>query len=138
MKKIPVPIVPPIPIAERLQSPTVRLSSLFPVSAPVSSSISSTGLRRNTCSFNDATVPYLSLRVFATAGPGFELHRRCRAILSRDLLSRDVVDRPGRDEWAADRLVVGLARRGATRQTGRCHRELAISPSTMVRPMFVS
>jgi hypothetical protein len=67
MKKIPVPIVPPIPIAERPHSPTERLSSLFPVSAPVSSPISRTGLRRNTCSFNDATVPYLSLRMLAGA-----------------------------------------------------------------------
>src|SRR6478609_7729275 len=57
MKKIPVPIVPPIPIAERPHSPTVRLSSLRPVSAPVSSSISSTGLRRKACSRIDAIVP---------------------------------------------------------------------------------
>ena len=49
MKKMPVPMVAPTPNMESWNSPMVRVSSLFPVSLPVSSSIWTTGLRRNNC-----------------------------------------------------------------------------------------
>ena len=48
-KKMPVPMVAPTPNIDNWNTPIVRASSLRPVSAPVSSDISGTGLRRNNC-----------------------------------------------------------------------------------------
>src|SRR6478609_11839425 len=48
-KKMPVPMVAPTPNIDSWKSPIERESSLLPVSLPVSSSISTTGLRRNSC-----------------------------------------------------------------------------------------
>src|SRR3954452_4897718 len=48
-KKIPVPMVAPIPNMDSWNRPIVRTSSLWPVSVPLSCDISGTGLRRNSC-----------------------------------------------------------------------------------------
>ena len=48
--KMPVPTVAPMPNSESWNSPIVRASSPSPVSAPVSSAITPTGLRRQICS----------------------------------------------------------------------------------------
>ena len=47
--KMPVPIVAPMPNSESWKSPIVRASSPSPVSVPVSSVITVTGLRRQIC-----------------------------------------------------------------------------------------
>src|SRR4029078_13483567 len=49
-KKMPVPMVAPTPNIESWKSPIERVSSLWPVSVPVSADISGTGLRRKSCS----------------------------------------------------------------------------------------
>src|SRR5690349_20534464 len=52
-KKMPVPMVAPTPNIDSWKSPIERDSSLWPVSLPVSSSISTTGLRLNSFSFSE-------------------------------------------------------------------------------------
>jgi hypothetical protein len=55
--KMPVPIVAPMPNSDSWNSPIVRASSPSPVSAPVSSAIAATGLRRKSCSRSEALPP---------------------------------------------------------------------------------
>src|SRR3954468_5721290 len=55
--KMPVPIVAPTPNSVSCSSPMLRDSSPASASAPVSSDITLTGLRRSICSFKDAIAP---------------------------------------------------------------------------------
>src|SRR5690242_17780181 len=58
-KKMPVPIVAPMPNVESWNSPIERASSPPSVSAPVSAAITLTGLRRVTCCRSEGIAPPL-------------------------------------------------------------------------------
>src|SRR5687767_11070768 len=73
-KKMPVPIVAPMPNVDSWNSPIERESSPPSLSAPVSAAMTLTGLRRVTCSRSDAIAP-----VFPSLDVAREQVRPCLA-----------------------------------------------------------
>ena len=96
-KKMPVPMVAPTPNMESWKSPIVRASSLWPESVPVSSDISVTGLRRNSCCANDAMIPSRPRRAPGEeSAPAFLESGTARAVLGIAPRAEDPVPTQGK------------------------------------------
>ena len=144
---MPVPMVAPTPNIDSWKSPIERASSLLPVSLPVSSSISTTGLRRNSFWLSeDMAASYRYHLVALTQGsdsPGSAarsrpasrqryrqsgIHAMSRAVKSAQVSRRTTSrDRPSRGEHDGDPpvAVVVVAHGEAVRPGGRHGQQVA-------------